>query len=198
MMIVMNGHLQHGQSLPSSLLVHLQHKVIWEHVGNEYGRKGGFQKRAGCYRGTRKKIPTFAFLRNHNAIERGLSVQKAVIPESGVQRRNVLLDVYTAMTERQETQKTLQRDECAASPKPSSSPCREQYRLFGIPWKTVQEAQRGLGESSNKEVLGGERQHNREEASELDSGSVCTSKWHSMYLQLWCVIHLPIDINLAK
>lgn len=119
MMIVMNGHLQHGQSLPSSLLVHLQQYVIREHVGNEYGRKGGFQKRAGCYREKRKKIPTFAFLRNHNAIERGLSVQKAVIPESGVQRRNVLLDVYTAMTERQETQKTLQRDECAASPKPS-------------------------------------------------------------------------------
>ena len=117
--LLMNGHLQHGQSLPSSLLVHLQHKVIWEHVGNEYIRQGGFQKRAGCYRGTRKKIPTFAFMRNHNAIERGLSVQKAVIPESGVQRRNVLLDVYTAMTERQETQKTLQRDECAASPKPS-------------------------------------------------------------------------------
>ena len=46
----------------------------------------------------------------------------------------------------------------------------------------TKEAQRGLGESSNKEVLGGERQHNREEASELDSGWVCTSKWHSMCL----------------
>ena len=82
------------------------------------------RRNAVAMRETTKQVDTALIVWDDNTVERRLLVQKAVIPERGVQQGNIPLDIGVSTAHQHSVIRTCQRDGCARLRLPTLRRCR--------------------------------------------------------------------------